>query len=60
MTWEDLVTKYHKNQSNEIGISTKTEANIQSLVLKKTLKNASYLYFGDIEKVISTMKQANL
>ena len=31
-----LVTKYHKKHRSEIGISTKTEAYIQSLVLKKT------------------------
>ena len=37
MTWEGLVTKYHKKHRNEIGISTKTEAYIQSLDLKKTV-----------------------
>jgi hypothetical protein len=30
-----LVTKYHKKHRNEIGITTKTEAYIQSLALKK-------------------------
>jgi hypothetical protein len=50
MTWEGLVTKYHKKHRNEIGISTKTEAYIQSLVLKKTLENANYLYFEDIKE----------
>ena len=42
MTWEGLVTKYHKKHRNEIGISTKTEAYIQSLVLKKTLESISF------------------
>jgi hypothetical protein len=30
-----VVTKYHKKHRNEIGISSKTEAYIQSLVIKK-------------------------
>ena len=42
MTWEGLVTKYHKKHRSEIGISTKTEAYIQSLVLKKTLESISF------------------
>ena len=42
MTWEGLVTKYHKKHRNEIGISLKTEAYIQSLVLKKTLESISF------------------
>jgi hypothetical protein len=50
MTWKGLVMKYHKKHRNEIGISTKTEAYIQSLVLKNTLENANYLYFEDIEE----------
>ena len=42
MTWEGLVTKYHKKHRSEIGITTKTEAYIQSLVLKKTLESISF------------------
>ena len=41
-TWEGLVTKYHKKHRSEIGINTKTEAYIQSLVLKKTLESISF------------------
>ena len=37
MTWEGLVTKYHKRHMKEIGIETKTEAYIQSLVLLKSI-----------------------
>jgi tRNA U34 5-carboxymethylaminomethyl modifying enzyme MnmG/GidA len=37
-----LVTKYHKKHRNEIGITTKTEAYIQSLVLKKTFESVSF------------------
>ena len=39
MTWEGLVTKYHKKHRNEIGIQPKTEVYIQSLVLKKTFES---------------------
>ena len=42
MTWEDFVTKYHKKYRSEIGIQPKTEAYIQSLVLKKTLESISF------------------
>ena len=42
MTWEGLVTKYHKRYMKEIGIETKTEAYIQSIVLKKTLESISF------------------
>lgn len=41
MTWEGLVTKYHKKHRSEIGIQPKTEAYIQSLVLKKTFESIS-------------------
>ena len=42
MTWEGSVKKYHKKHRIEIGILTKTEAYIQSLVLKKTLESISF------------------
>jgi len=42
MTWNGLVTKYHKRHRNEIGIQLKTEAYIQSLVLKKTFESISF------------------
>jgi len=42
MTWEGLVTKYHKKYRNEIGISLKTEAYIQSTVLKKTFESITF------------------
>ena len=42
MTWEGLVTKYHKKHRDEIGITPKTEAYIQSLVLKKTFESVSF------------------
>ena len=42
MTWDGLVTKYHKKHREEIGIESKTEAYIQSLVLKKTFESISF------------------
>ncbi|KAL4719725.1 hypothetical protein ACJJTC_004657 [Scirpophaga incertulas] len=42
ITWDGLVTKYHKKYRKEIGIQPKTEAYIQSLVLKKTLESFSF------------------
>ena len=42
MTWDGLVTKYHKKHRSEIGIQLKTEAYIQSLVLKKTFESISF------------------
>ena len=42
MTWDGLVTKYHKKDSSKIGIIPKVEAYIQFLVLKKTLESLSF------------------
>ena len=42
MTWEGLVTKYHKKHRSEIGIQPRAEAYIQSLVLKKTFESISF------------------
>ena len=42
MTWEGLVTIYHKKHVKEIGIQPRTEAYIQSLVLKKTFESISF------------------
>ena len=42
LTWDGLVTKYHKKHSNEIGVPAVVEAYIQSIVLKKTLESISF------------------
>ncbi|KAM0677151.1 hypothetical protein BDAP_000649 [Binucleata daphniae] len=42
MTWDGLVTRCHKKYVKEIGIEPKTEAYIQSLVLRKTLESLSF------------------
>ena len=50
MTWVGLVTKYHKKHRDEIGLSAKTEAYIQSLVLKKTFESISFDHRRGIEE----------
>jgi hypothetical protein len=42
MTWDGIVTTHHKRHLKELGISTSTEAYIQSRVLKMTLESISY------------------
>jgi hypothetical protein len=44
LTWDGIVTKFHKTYSKEIGLTTKIEAYIQYVVLKKTLESISYEY----------------
>ena len=44
MTWDGIVTSYHKKYSREIGISDSVEAYIQTIVLKKTLESISFDY----------------
>ena len=42
MTWDGIVTSYHKKYSREIGITDPVEAYIQTIVLKKTLESISF------------------
>ena len=42
MTWDGVVSTYHKKYSNEIGIPEIVEAYIQTRVLKKTLESISF------------------
>lgn len=44
MTWDGIVTKFHRSYSKEIGLTTKTEAYIRYIVLKKTLESISFEY----------------
>ncbi|KAI4293372.1 hypothetical protein PAPHI01_2646 [Pancytospora philotis] len=44
MTWDGVVTKFHKRHSTEIGLSDSVEAYIQTIVLKKTLVSISFEY----------------
>ncbi|TBU09310.1 hypothetical protein CWI38_2162p0010 [Hamiltosporidium tvaerminnensis] len=42
MTWDGIVTKYHKTYVKRLQISMNVEAYIQSIVLKKTLETISF------------------
>ena len=50
LTWDGIVTKYHKTYAKEIGLTTKIQSYIQFIVLKKTLESISYDYRrGEVE-----------
>ena len=42
MTWNGVVTKYHKKHSKEIDLQPELKAYIQTVVLKKTLESISF------------------
>ncbi|KAK1349338.1 hypothetical protein LUQ84_001517 [Hamiltosporidium tvaerminnensis] len=42
MTWDGIVTKYHKSQLKKLEIPLNMEAYIQSIVLKKTVETISF------------------
>ncbi|KAI4291403.1 hypothetical protein PAPHI01_0677 [Pancytospora philotis] len=49
MTWDGVVTKYHRKYSKEIGLTDSIEAYIQTIVLKKTLESISFDYRRGLE-----------
>ena len=55
MTWEGLVTKYHKKHRDEIGLPAKTEAN-KSLNIVKTLRAFPSIDDEVSKKTMVTMK----
>ncbi|TBU04787.1 hypothetical protein CWI36_0715p0040, partial [Hamiltosporidium magnivora] len=42
MTWDGIVTKYHKSHLKRLEIPMNVEAYIQSIVLKKTVETISF------------------
>jgi hypothetical protein len=52
ITWDGIVTKYHKSYAKEIGLTTKIESYIQYIVLKKTLESISYEYRRGGEEIV--------
>ncbi|KAI5173113.1 hypothetical protein PAEPH01_1854 [Pancytospora epiphaga] len=42
MTWNSVVTNYHKQYLREIGLIDSVKSYIQTIVLKKTLESISY------------------
>ncbi len=53
MTWDGIVTKYHSAYSKEIGLTTRVQAYIQYIVLKKTLESISFDYRRGSEDLIT-------
>ena len=49
LTWDGIVTKFHKSHSKEIGLTKKIDSYIQFIVLKKTLENILFEYRRDGE-----------
>ncbi|KAK1349293.1 hypothetical protein LUQ84_001472 [Hamiltosporidium tvaerminnensis] len=43
MTWDGIVTKYHKSHLKRLEIPMNVEAYIQSIVLKKTVETISFV-----------------
>ncbi|KAI5179052.1 hypothetical protein PAEPH01_2592 [Pancytospora epiphaga] len=54
MTWDGVVTKYHRRHSKDIGITESVESYIQTIVLKKTLENISFEYRRGAERLDET------
>lgn len=50
MTWDGIVTRFHKQYVAEIGLTDRIEAYIQSRVLKKTLESISFDYRRGIDE----------
>lgn len=44
ITWDGIVTKFHKKYTKDIGITDKIEAYIRFITLKKTLESISFDY----------------
>ena len=42
MTWDGIVTKYHKRYLKKLGVTPQIEAYIQTVVLKKTTETISF------------------
>ena len=55
ITWDGIVTKFHKSYAKEIGLTTKIESYIQFIVLKKTLESISFSYRRDGEETEQDM-----
>ena len=52
LTWDGIVTKFHKTYAKEIGLTKKIQSYIQFVVLKKTLESISYDFRRGGEEII--------
>ncbi|KAF7683863.1 hypothetical protein TCON_0944 [Astathelohania contejeani] len=55
LTWEGVVTKYHRSYLKELGITAQIEAYTQLTVLKKTLETISFEHRRSIEDELEVM-----
>ncbi|TBT97068.1 hypothetical protein CWI37_2524p0010 [Hamiltosporidium tvaerminnensis] len=51
MSWDGIVTKYHKMYVKRLEIPMNVEAYIQSIVLKKTVETISFDRRRELEKL---------
>ncbi|TBU06564.1 hypothetical protein CWI36_0423p0020 [Hamiltosporidium magnivora] len=59
MTWDGIVTKYHKSHIKRLEIPMNVEAYIQSTVLKKTRASMGVIMRSEMhEQPISPLKEA--
>ncbi|KAI5175251.1 hypothetical protein PAEPH01_2120 [Pancytospora epiphaga] len=54
MTWDGVVTKYHRWHLKDIRITESVESYIQTIVLKKTLERISFEYRCGVERFDKT------
>ncbi|KAI5175107.1 hypothetical protein PAEPH01_2116 [Pancytospora epiphaga] len=47
ITWDGVVTKYHRRHLKDIGMTESIESYIQTILLKKTLESISFEYRRD-------------
>ncbi len=60
LTWDGVVTTYHKKYVQMLALSTSTEAYIQSRVLKKTLESISLDYRRGIQEGGSSLEDGEM
>ncbi|KAL4704605.1 hypothetical protein ACJJTC_002039 [Scirpophaga incertulas] len=57
LTWDGIVTVFHKSYAKEIGLTTKIQSYIQFIVLKKTLESISYEYRREGVEIIPRWRE---
>ncbi|KAI5179530.1 hypothetical protein PAEPH01_2691 [Pancytospora epiphaga] len=56
MTWDGVVTKYHRKHSKDIWIIESVESYIQTIVLKKTLESISFEYIDAAPSALTRLR----
>ncbi|TBU00993.1 hypothetical protein CWI37_0837p0010 [Hamiltosporidium tvaerminnensis] len=60
MTWDGIVTKYHKSHLKRLEIPMNVEAYIQSIVLKKTVETISFDRRRGLEASMGVIMRAEM